>query len=222
MNICVPILNGYDKLQNLLVSIATSDYDDLCTVYVYNNGHEPFQLPLRHDNFRVGVIYPHSGKNDGVAKSWNYFLNHVEYPKIISNHDITFAPDTIRKFRDAYENDMDNYFFCPKNIAGSNAFSCFMPTEPLVNKIGLFDEFFYPAYFEDNDYYRRMELAGYSIQTVDTDVEHDVSSTIREYTKEEMQNHHRLFVVNRQYYINKWGGLPHQETYKTPFNRNEQ
>ena len=27
------------------------------------------------------------------------------------------------------------------------------------------------------------------------------------------------YIANREYYINKWGGEPTKETYKTPFNK---
>jgi GT2 family glycosyltransferase len=48
----------------------------------------------------------------------------------------------------------------------------------VVGKVGLFDEGFYPAYFEDNDYQRRCERAGVQI-SYGPDVDHKNSSTLK-------------------------------------------
>lgn len=39
-------------------------------------------------------------------------------------------------------------------------FGCFFIDEEIRRELGPFDERFYPAYFEDGDYRRRMKLAG--------------------------------------------------------------
>ena len=83
-------------------------------------------------------------------------------------------------------------------------------------KVGKFDEKFFPAYFEDNDYFRRMLLAGVTITTnaMLNPVIYRNSMTIQK-TPELNSG----FEKNRQYYISKWGGQPTQETFSTPFNQ---
>jgi GT2 family glycosyltransferase len=83
-------------------------------------------------------------------------------------------------------------------------------------KVGKFDENFFPAYFEDNDYFRRMLLADVPIifNGMLNPAIYRNSMTIQK--TPELNNG---FEKNRQYYISKWGGQPTQETFGTPFNQ---
>ena len=83
-------------------------------------------------------------------------------------------------------------------------------------KIGNFDENFFPAYFEDNDYCYRMRLNEFERYNTDylNPVIYRNSQTI---LKDSSLNQN--FNKNRQYYASKWGGLPSEETFKTPFNK---
>jgi GT2 family glycosyltransferase len=91
----------------------------------------------------------------------------------------------------------------------------FILPKTTFEKVGEFDEGFFPAYFEDNDYAYRMKLMGMgitkipylipSVHRVSQTMEHDDSVRVR-------------FHKNKKRYIEKWGGEPMQEKYKTPFN----
>jgi GT2 family glycosyltransferase len=48
-----------------------------------------------------------------------------------------------------------------------------------VKRVGLFDEGFFPAYFEDTDYKRRAEQVGVKVVHIDVPMTHDNSSTLR-------------------------------------------
>jgi len=48
-----------------------------------------------------------------------------------------------------------------------------------VNQVGLYDERFYPLYFDDNDYERRIRNAGLPIKRIEAKVHHDNSSTLK-------------------------------------------
>jgi hypothetical protein len=75
-----------------------------------------------------------------------------------------------------------------------------------------------PMYFSDNDYYRRMGLAGWSITRLDLPVKHIGSQTIYS-SPELLARNHITFPLYQQYYAAKWGGNPGSETFTTPFNR---
>jgi hypothetical protein len=87
-----------------------------------------------------------------------------------------------------------------------------------ISKVGYFDEGFYPAYFEDNDYHRRINLidpdryVGH-LEALEPEVKRN-SETIR---RDPSLNQ---FPKSYDYYLRKWGGLPGSETYGTPFNQN--
>jgi hypothetical protein len=75
----------------------------------------------------------------------------------------------------------------------------------------------FPAYFSDNDFYRRLKLAGYECLESGISVGHMGSQTINSDPFLKFLNG-VTFPLYRQYYIAKWGGEPGQETFRTPFN----
>ena len=96
-------------------------------------------------------------------------------------------------------------------------FSCFATTGRLLDIIGQFDEHFNPAYYEDNDMHRRIQLAGFEAYAY-APYWHYRSMTVR--TSVERQG--MLGEAQRKcrdYYIAKWGGIPGSETFISPFNR---
>lgn len=86
---------------------------------------------------------------------------------------------------------------------------------------GLFDEKYYPAYFEDNDFHRRIKLAGMrAVKTNTALYYHYGSRTIKE-NKEVGHISDTYYLTNKQRYIDKWGGKPGLEKFKIPFNQEE-
>ena len=77
-----------------------------------------------------------------------------------------------------------------------------------------------PHYFADNDYYRRVRLAGYEILDTGLGVIHHngASSTIKS-DPCRLAQHHVTFPLYESYYTQKWGGRPGQEVYRRPFDR---
>ena len=97
-----------------------------------------------------------------------------------------------------------------------NGYSSMVFTPELLYEVGYLDENFFPAYYEDNDHRYRMKLAGIEWEYLPLKYKHAVSATIKRdpaiYAKNQM-----TFKENGRYYIEKWGGLPGQEKYETPF-----
>ena len=107
--------------------------------------------------------------------------------------------------------------------AESPNFSGYMISKAAYEKIGKFDEEFKPAYFEDNDYHRRINLAGMKAICLPTAMFYHYGSRTQ---MEALGNGEVVvpspaFEKNREYYKTKWGGVPGQELFKTPFNKNE-
>lgn len=98
-------------------------------------------------------------------------------------------------------------------------FSCFATTGRLLDVVGEFDENFNPAYYEDNDMHRRIQLAGYEAYAY-APYWHYRSMTVRTDNERRLQMESGAQQKCRQYYISKWGGDPGFEQYVTPFNRN--
>lgn len=94
-------------------------------------------------------------------------------------------------------------------------FSAFMINKDCWEHIGEMDEIFHPAFYEDNDYHYRMQLAGLpAIVYPPAMFYHYGSRTQLEALGRPLtdsSNQHAQF-------IRKWGGDPTKEVYKTPYN----
>ena len=101
-------------------------------------------------------------------------------------------------------------------------FCCFLVnTRTFFPTLGTFDENFFPAYFEDNDMRRRMLLADANAYVEpNAQIIHHVSQTQFADQDRPVVPSHR-FEANKSYFIDKWGGIPHQEKHKTPYNRSD-
>lgn len=99
---------------------------------------------------------------------------------------------------------------------GGPDFSCFLITKECHSKYK-FDERFQPAYHEDGDFHRQLWLGGDGsrIFGVALPFLHFGSSTINR-SKEERERFAVKFRACQARYVEKWGGLPHQEKFVKP------
>lgn len=209
MNVCIPTLNSIDTFWKCVESINKSSIG--CTIYVIDNGN--------HVKQSVENMVLHKPiSNMGVAGSWNWFIDNVPAPRIITNDDIVFDQYAIEIMLKAQDENIS--LICPENL--ESHFSCFLLSDELVAKVGKFDEWISPryAYFEDNDYCYRMSLSGVRImKAIGAFVEHVGSSTIKHFDKIKEKAHHDKFRLARDHYEKKWGGHPGDEKFTRPFNK---
>jgi hypothetical protein len=143
---------------------------------------------------------------------------------VVANDDITFGPgDLDRLCRTAVEHPEAYIVSCagPHDGFGtwlpSHGYACFVLNPVALAVLGCFDENFFPAYCEDQDYARRAALA--SLQEAncsDTAVRHTGSATIGNdpLLRAETDRTHE---ANRAYYRRKWGGGAGRERWRQPF-----
>lgn len=204
----VPCLNRHDLLDNLIDSVLSGSRVPSEILVVDNSG--AYVNTWEDDGVRV----IHSGKNLGVAASWNLLLRHGA--SIISNDDIDFGFNTFEKMSAALG---DGHLFVEVV-----RWALFGQSPKVAETIGFYDEGFFPAYYEDNDYEIRLRHAGIPIHHVETSpVKHvgwassrnpnDPAGGLRDPAE-----HRSWYARNLQYYIRKWGGAPGQETFSLPFN----
>ncbi|WP_266183420.1 glycosyltransferase [Dyella humicola] len=88
------------------------------------------------------------------------------------------------------------------------AFFCVMMRRDVYEKVGPLDEAFGIGFFEDDDYCRRVEQAGWSIACADdVFVHHNLSASFNKLKQEKRK---ALFEANRAIYEAKWGEwVPH-------------
>jgi hypothetical protein len=198
IHVCVPVLNRYDLLRDLLASCQHADM-----VYIINNGRDIQRLNKALSACPTHRFWVHlPTKPLGLAESWNWFLEHVPEERVIVNDDIVFGPSSLQALVET-----PGDFVCHE---GMPAFSCFVLRDSCIEKVGLFDEMISPgyAYFEDLDYSQRMERDGAVHTKIDCGVRHIGSQTTAKYTSQQWQMHHQRFVRAQENYIKKWGKLP--------------
>lgn len=94
---------------------------------------------------------------------------------------------------------------------------CMCVTQELIDKIGLFDEQFKQAWYEDTDMWQRIYLAGYQVAGV-APVNHFGGATTA-LDPEAATFKEKYIKANHQRYVKKWGGPPNREQYRTPYNK---
>lgn len=200
----VPTLNRPDLLEKMLASI---DHPVAQTI-VIDNGGKVESLPVAPASL---ISLPH---NIGVAASWN--LGMKVTPKapwwLMVNDDIEFGPGDLARLEATVDPGAAGIWF----MLGMAAFAI---TRHTLNAIGFPDEGFHPAYDEDVDYARRLDLAGLPRYEVGFTGTHVGSATIMSDPVLRAING-QTHSANDDYYRRKWGG-PKQggETFATPFNR---
>lgn len=163
----VPILVRPELLNRMLGSI---DYpvDELVII---DNGGCTNVSKVKNVKRTYTVRMPY---NLGVAGSWNLGIKSLPFAEwwLVSNFDIIWPAGSLERF-DA-ESSADSFVLS----AASPRWAAFSIGSTVVDRVGLFDESFHPAYFEDDDYARRCDQHGIDITNSDIPVHHDNSSTL--------------------------------------------
>ncbi|MBV9122748.1 MAG: hypothetical protein JO112_05290 [Planctomycetes bacterium] len=196
----VPTLGRHDLLRECLAGLLEGTCRPRLVFVIDNGGGFTSSDP------RVRVLHP--PENLGVARSWN--LLHkltAPYPLLISNDDIALGPDACA-----------TALATPGPLVVLCGWACFLQREECWRAVGEYDENFWPAYFEDNDYHYRMQLLGLNYRVpAGGAVRHQGSATLRELSEGQRQALACRFEANRAYYLRKWGGLPGSERFRLPF-----
>ena len=215
---CIPTYKAFQACTEGIKAVNNGSLKPDQIIVIDNSGDgsgADYLYPLVTHYTNVSV-WPQT-RNLGVAASWNMFMESIDMDYvIIANDDIAVHRDSVEKMIKAATSSEDS-LFTSLGLAG-NAYSFFLLKQKAYKHIGRFDEKFYPAYYEDNDFDYRRRLLGYHFHLIDNlQLSHVGSATMKHYSPAEMEQHHNNFRKNQNYYISKWGGLPGQEIYKQPF-----
>lgn len=198
----IPTLNRLDLLYPAMLYYEI-DFPNT-KKFIVDNGNQDLGWNL--DKVNATII--ENEKNVGVAGSWNQLCREIfkehEYALIL-NDDIylgrqEWGIDSFFTWLDINKPDAD-FFVGPRD------WCAFIIPKKTFEDVGDFDERFFPAYYEDNDYAMRMKLMGKKIEIVpfldpavfrsSETIKKDSESCKPEQSKKE--------------YIQKWGGLPGEE-----------
>ena len=164
----VPVLRNHERLQRALDRI---DYPVERLVIVDQSGIENWrpEKPDMVQNMTV-LNFPHAM---GVATSWNLMIKATPFAPywLFINDDVVPQAGSFKILAEAARKDA-------VVIPTVARFSFFTIGEEVVEKAGLFDEGFFPMYYEDTEYMFRMQRFELPIIEIQCPVHHDQSSTI--------------------------------------------
>jgi len=202
----IPTINRADLLNEALANYF-EDFQET-EIFIVDNGNQ--DIITREKNF--AIYRPESNLN--VSGSWNLIMDYAE--KVKATHVLMLNDDVyLGKTELEIQTILRLWGNAPFYNSEMNWCSFIMSVEGF-KKVGKFDENLFPNYFNDNDMFTRMKLL--NMDMVYTAILNPVifrnSMTI---AKDPTLN--SQFGVYRQNYINKWGGVPHEEKFTTPFNQ---
>jgi len=205
--ILIPTLNRKDLLLE-----ALDYYTNVFTntpIYILDNGKQ--DIPNTYKNT---YIYTKES-NLGVAGSWNFLIEKAiscgyNY-YLVLNDDIVLKKDEDSIWNIIISHGSDKFIRSEQFYN----WSAFILSKNIYLRVGKFDTSFERCYFEDNDYEYRMKLENIPI-VYDKELNAEVYRNSMTIQKEPHLNN---FNNNMNYYISKWGGMPNEEKYNTPFNR---
>lgn len=221
LNILIPTINRKDLLRESLLTLD-KQLEDFNKLLIIDNGHQNIHEIIHDLNmFKSQQIDIYESPNNlGVAGSWNFGIKYFRDfgdSLLVMNDDIVIGEDQLKKINTI----LDLGWL----VTSSFLWSIFLISKPcweyFLNKDGyVFDENFFPAYFEDNDFAYRLilartdnnnEILHRGSRELDPIIQRN-SMTIK---KDSKLNGN--FGKNERYFIKKWGGRPGHEKFKKPF-----
>ena len=218
IHLAIPTLSRFDCLERCLDSALSGSVVPESITIIDNSGGK-----LRDSDFMARYNLPNvliltPNRNIGVGPAWNLLLTRIfaqnpDNVALISNDDVTFKQDTIEWFAKITQDHTLGLVY-----TDAKKYALFAVRYWAFKAIGLFDEQFFPAYFEDNDYDYRARLLEVPICVLQTDFEHIGSGTLKSWDEKRTSQHHEEFRANQARYVRKWGGRPGNEQYRVPYN----
>jgi SAM-dependent methyltransferase len=213
----VPIVNGVHWLKRLILSV---DYPVKNFFIINNNGRgeiteELNELCSMNHPFIENLHVSHMPSNLGVSGSWNLIIKSymLEPYWILSNNDVMFSPGMLERMHLEAETNHDVGMIHGKKSPeyDSGMYDLFLIKDCVIQKCGLFDENYYPAYCEDLDYYISCKNNNVNYKVLNIDYLHgekDYSTSGSQTWRLDLQLKEKLnksTTLNIQYLHEKWG-----------------
>lgn len=227
------IVNGVNWLQRLIKSV---DYPVDKFIIFNNNGKKEFDKHLdilanQDHPYIKEILVCHLPSNIGCPAAWNLIIkSNINAPYwIITNHDVAFTPGFLQEMVEKASDQNTGVVHSGINSEGLGKWDLFLIKDWMIDKYGLFDENFYPAYGEDYDYLSRYMYDNIQIDSVskpylhgDSEYSFSGSQTWRTDPSLKDKIDNARILNETEYLDNKWGiGWKDKNPYIHPFN-NEQ
>lgn len=241
--VLIPCHNNAALLQDCLESVLAQDIGNI-RILAINNGSQDnvsrVLAGLEHQHITINA-YPQLG----VAGAWNYGLKQIftngsgprelydsravgklEQKVLVVNQDVILRPETYSRLNDesgefvtaVSTDNISKLWDADISTEGRRPhpdFSCFRITRTCFERTGPFDESFYPAWFEDNDYHIRMSASGIEAYCIDLPFYHYAAGTMKTASEYDKANYYNPgFLKSKERFQKKWGVLPGTKEYE--------
>ena len=189
-------VSRFDLADRLLGSI---DYPVEHLVIVDNSGKASWN-PIKPD-FVVNMWVIRVPYGLGLVGAWNLIVKSTPYAPywVLINDDAWFHPGSLARIEVEVDTEALNF------LGITPEWSAPVFGEGMIRKVGLYDEKFYPLYFDDNDLERRVVAAGVPIKRHAIPVGHDNSSSLDpEKNVQSYQANSKLFMKKSAENDNSW------------------
>jgi len=186
-------LKRFDLAERLLASI---DHPVEHLVIVDNSGTQSWEPVKPEWVEKMWVIRVPYGL--GLTGAWNLIVKSTPYAPfwVLVNDDAWFEPGTLKAISEDVDTEALNF------LDITPQWSAPVFGQGMVAKVGLYDERFYPLYFDDNDLERRVRQAGVPIKHIQATVHHENSSTLKsgfqEVNNKSFRNNERLYNLKQE------------------------
>ena len=193
------VYSQFAKADRLLASI---DYPIEHLVIVDNSGQKSWKPTQPEKVKNLWFIQVPYGL--GLVGAWNLVIKSTPYAPywVLVNDDAWFEAGALEIIsKNVNTNSLNFVDIVPQ-------WSCVVFGEGAIAKAGIYDERFYPLYFDDNDLQRRMDNAGVVIHQIQAKVHHENSSSLSGKTRENgrsFSNNEKLFNKKTQENDNSLG-----------------
>ena len=197
----IPVLgfatvSRFDLADRLLASI---DYPVEELLIIDNSGRGVW-FPERPASVkRMTILRPPYGL--GLVGAWNLIVKSTPYAPywLLINDDAWFEPGALEIIAaEAKKEGLGHPKVSPN-------WSAIVLGEGIVNTVGLYDERFYPLYFDDNDYERRIHATNGLIYDIPAVIHHDNSASIDHSRNDKSyNNNYKLYIQKEMTNDNSW------------------
>lgn len=195
-------LTRFDLAERLIASI---DYPVENLVVINNSGKQTWQ-PTKPDNvqklWHLEVPY-----GLGLVGAWNLVIKSTPYAPywVLVNDDAWFPSGSLETIANEVDTEALNFAHVEQTPWAAPIFG-----EGCVRRAGLYDEAFYPIYFDDNDYERRIRNAGVEVKQLSARIHHEPMTTRQDFLEQNARtwkaNEKRYHdkIANEDYSVHGW------------------
>ena len=184
------VYSQFDKADRLLASI---DYPVENLVIVDNSGARTWEPEKPEQVRNLWLLRIPFGL--GLVGAWNLVIKSTPYAPywVLVNDDAWFEPGALKIIAEQADPTALNFVdIIPE-------WACLVFGEGAIDKVGLYDERFYPLYFDDNDLHRRMIKAGVKENRIPAKIHHENSSSLSGKSNE----NNRTYAANQKLFNKK-------------------